>query len=108
MCGIAGYSSDRGIDRVDRILAMVRILSRRGPDDEGLALFDPPSGQTAILATAETARGVEEVALGSSTTYARQAGPGYQFEHRIALGHRRFSIIDPTPAGHQPFWSHDG
>jgi hypothetical protein len=39
--------------------------------------------------------------------------PGRRRRHRaafergvcagLALGHRRFSIIDPTPAGHQPF-----
>src|SRR4051794_1315612 len=27
---------------------------------------------------------------------------------RVALGHRRLSIIDPTPAGHQPFVGEDG
>jgi asparagine synthase (glutamine-hydrolysing) len=25
--------------------------------------------------------------------------------HRLALGFRRFSIVDPSPAGHQPFWT---
>ena len=26
---------------------------------------------------------------------------------KVGFGHRRLSILDPTPAGHQPFFSHD-
>ena len=28
--------------------------------------------------------------------------------HGVALGHRRLSIVDLSPAGHQPMSSHDG
>ena len=38
----------------------------------------------------------------------RTAEDAVRFAHGIGLGHRRFSIIDPTPAAHQPFWSDDG
>ena len=29
-------------------------------------------------------------------------------EHRVALGHRRLSIVDLSPAGHQPMGNEDG
>jgi asparagine synthase (glutamine-hydrolysing) len=29
------------------------------------------------------------------------------FRHHLALGHRRYSIIDLSPSGHQPYWSDD-
>ena len=35
------------------------------------------------------------------------AGSYYDVEASVALGHRRLSIIDLSPAGRQPFWSAD-
>ena len=92
---------------------MVRPLARRGPDDQGLALFDPEAGCAAALLTAGSVIG----ATAGPPSPAREsvvcpAGPvgehDLRFDHRIAMGHTRFSIIDPSPSGHQPFWSHDG
>ena len=81
MCGIAGYvRPSRGDASSDRVMAMVHAQRTRGPDGEGYALFDP--------ATAQTANGRE-------------------MPHTIALAHGRFAIVDPTPAGRQPFWSDD-
>ena len=33
---------------------------------------------------------------------------GHYIKGNVALGHRRLAIIDLTPAGHQPMFSHDG
>lgn len=92
MCGIAGYSLDRE-QRLpaERLLAMCRAMAHRGPDDEGFSFIS---------------RGRIEHAI-----FDAQAGTRVQTQgpvHDYALGHRRFSIIDPTPEGHQPFWSDDG
>ena len=34
-------------------------------------------------------------------------GEGHWIEENIGLGHRRLSIIDPSPAGHQPMVTSD-
>ncbi len=64
MCGIAGYSGlgDRGT-----LEHMTRVLSHRGPDDEGYYIHD-----------------------------------------NVGFGHRRLSIIDLSPLGHQPMSNEDG
>ena len=101
MCGISGYSSYTGsIASAREIEAMTRALEHRGPDDEGIALIDPESGRAFDLRTRDTAQGV------ALATPERRGGGGPK-PHRIALGHRRFSIVDLSPAGHQPFWTAD-
>jgi len=63
---------------------MVRELRHRGPDDQGVMLVDRGSGR------------VTDLSAGAS---------GPDMPHDVALGQCRFSIVDPSPAGHQPFWS---
>ncbi len=85
MCGIAGVLdfSGQGVN-LDRIERMTRLLSHRGPDDQGLAFFDI-TGKCAW-------QGKELV--------ADLPRPD------LALGHRRLSIIDLTDMGHQPMACH--
>lgn len=100
MCGITGYFSiDRDVASDDVIRRMTRAVSHRGPDDEGIVLLNTAAGLVRNLRTDATAPGVVDVV---------PAGDGTAFPHRIALGHRRFSIIDLSPNAHQPFWSTDG
>lgn len=96
MCGIAGYALPNSqIEGPDLILRMTRLLARRGPDDEGITLIRPATSTSLDLATSSTATGVMNCeALGRAT----------QMPHGIAFGHRRFTIVDLTPGGHQPFW----
>ena len=109
MCGIAGYvmSARRATTDVETILAMTRSLARRGPDDEGIALFHPEAETAATVTTSESARGAW---IGPQSIASRRVVPlelaedraKCHFDHRVAIGHRRFSIIDPTPAAHHP------
>jgi len=81
MCGIAGIigvSPQRSLQ--DSLRAMTSIAAHRGPDDEGMALFGP-DGAWSVGKDAQT----------------ESAGPWI-----AGLGHRRLSIIDLSPAGHQP------
>jgi asparagine synthase (glutamine-hydrolysing) len=125
MCGISGYAYPVGtvLRDTDLLLRMVRQLARRGPDDEGLALFAPEDHRALALRTSQSAEGARvgppsngrtaetrvPVRSGVTVGATNAIGEGDPcLLHRIAFGHRRFSIIDPTPAGHQPFWSADG
>ena len=88
---------------------MTRSLAQRGPDDEGIALFHPEVGTAAAITTSESAPGacIATHPTGRCDVTRLEDRGECRFEHRVALGHRRFSIIDPSPAGHQPFWSRD-
>lgn len=54
---------------------------------------------------------VPEDTIKSMTDSLHHRGPddeGYHFDRGIALGHRRLSIIDLSPAGHQPMCNENG
>ena len=77
---------------------MTRIISHRGPDDEGLA-FLMPDGGIEVAGTEQTAA--------ATLAHASPYCPGKISERPgvravFALGHRRLSIIDCSAAGHQP------
>src|ERR1051325_11280752 len=80
MCGIAGLISTTP---ETRIAAMLTSIEHRGRDDEGVWTSEPIN------------RGGQRPPLND--------GHGT----RVCFGHRRLSIIDTSPAGHQPMLSHD-
>jgi asparagine synthase (glutamine-hydrolysing) len=92
MCGIFAFI-DLGGDGFDPELMnrMSRSIAHRGPDDEGLAVFeiDGPRRMWESPSTEDTTelRGIPRV---------------------LVLGHRRLSIIDLTASGHQPMCNEDG
>lgn len=91
MCGIAGYSLARAeLRSALDLLSMCQLMRHRGPDDQGVAFIN-------------TSGDAVDDALREDLAFM----PGDRIWHDIALGHRRFSIIDPAPEGHQPFWSDD-
>ena len=98
MCAIFGLVSQREI-RPAWLAEMSRILRHRGPDDEGFALFDG-QGHGVYPGGHDTPAKV----FASETAYAPRGRLG---EHsaanwRVALGHRRLSILDLSAQGHQP------
>lgn len=72
---------------------MIRALGHRGPDDAGLVLCQR-NGATVSAAMRES-----DVLTRS---WLPDADGHLAQEWSCVLGHRRLSIIDPTPAGHQP------
>ena len=99
MCGIAGYFLiSRYADGFEAVLRMTRAIAHRGPDDEGVTLINPDTGGACDLLTDASADGAER---------QQPLRADVIRHHRIAFGHRRFSIVDLSPGGHQPFWSTD-
>ena len=97
MCGIAGYyvlqTHPPDSSRLRRSLQAMR---HRGPDDEGITLIDPERDVHQDLLTENSAR-----SLRGHDRFCEAK----EIQHRIGIGHRRFSIVDISSAGHQPFWS---
>jgi asparagine synthase (glutamine-hydrolysing) len=76
---------------------MSRILRHRGPDDEGFLLWN---GTANVRAGEDTPADV----LNSDVRYTpvERLDPTTSRHGGVALGHRRLSIIDLSPRGHQP------
>ena len=86
MCGIAGileYATDTA-DREAPLARMRRALRHRGPDDEGIFISEAGGQRSEV-------RGQRS-----------EGGPGCGFVHT------RLSILDLSPAGHQPMSTPDG
>src|SRR5215468_7872720 len=85
MCAIVGLlASQRAGTR--HIQRMAQLMSHRGPDDQGF-LFRDSTGIHSCLANND-----------DSHPLATLDYP----EAWLALGHRRLSILDLSPLGHQP------
>lgn len=98
MCGIAGYVRNRVETRaLGPLVHTLRAIGHRGPDDEGLTVINRQARSYRDFATDQSASG---------TGYDR-LDPGHAMDHDVALGHRRFSIVDLSIAGHQPLWTPD-
>ena len=98
MCGIAGYySHESKVDSAVDLIRMTRALRHRGPDDEGFVLINTDEGKQLNASGRE------------SDPHIRDRLPlldnrAEGFLHNLALSHRRYSIIDLSPSGHQPMW----
>lgn len=103
MCGICGILSIAGEDRlISGITKMNSLLRHRGPDDEGYLVADAYSNMS--LSGDDTPVSV----LKSKLPYAPvKSLAEHSSQPFLALGHRRLSIIDITPSGHQPMCSFD-
>jgi asparagine synthase (glutamine-hydrolysing) len=85
MCGIAGWISSRPLPTIlDTVRDWGKTLEHRGPDDIGVLSWN---GETSRL-------GRDSSVINEST--------------RIALWHRRLSILDLSPTGWQPMANADG
>ena len=101
MCGIAGMIDLGGRPIEAGLLrAMTDTIRHRGPDDEGYVLIDQASGRSQSYAGRDSPDSV-------AAAYPAFEPPHITHDGNIGLAHRRFSIIDLTAAGHQPFYAED-
>ncbi|MBN1129763.1 MAG: asparagine synthase (glutamine-hydrolyzing) [Chitinispirillaceae bacterium] len=102
MCGIAGIVDYGGRPVEPALLrAMAGTIAHRGPDDEGYLLVAPQHGKTLAFSGPAS-----DPAVTATLPDIATAAPHKGF--CVGLAHRRFSIIDLTIAGHQPFVSPHG
>jgi len=98
MCGICGILSFDPQPIARDLHAMNRKLHHRGPDDEGYFLWN--SAQR-IFCHGD----ISTVSAKNSQPHIRTSA---ERASTLGFAHTRFSIIDLTDAGHQPFASDDG
>jgi len=100
MCGIAGIIDfDHRPIEPSLLLAMNQAIAHRGPDDEGYVLIDRSISRSWEFA------GSASIAAARARLPLLSHGPRSSAD--IALSHRRFSIIDLSDAGHQPFFDQE-
>ena len=104
MCGIAALFSTDPRPLGDLVQSMTTAVRHRGPDGEGFAIFSARGLATTALGGADTPVGTYDARIAYAPI--RDAKP--VSDAVAALGHRRLSIIDLTPAGHQPMSTADG
>ncbi|MBF0529964.1 MAG: asparagine synthetase B, partial [Deltaproteobacteria bacterium] len=85
---------------------MLHAIRHRGPDDEGLIFISDSSPGCQVFGGQDTPAAVYEAPLPYAPRKALQQD--HQVAAHLALGHRRLSILDLTPTGHQPMTTTDG
>lgn len=101
MCGIAGYidindgALDPGI-----LVRMNRAIRHRGTDDEGYVFIDRVNDRRVSVCG-------EDSPFDVKNSHPKVSDTEIPLPVNIGLAHRRFSIIDLTSGGHQPFFSSD-
>jgi asparagine synthase (glutamine-hydrolysing) len=85
---------------------MTDLIRHRGPDDEGFILFKDLSAPPLICGGVDSPR----EAYQSSVMYAPKERLSDEIDYpaELAMGHRRLSIVDLSPLGHQPMSLADG
>lgn len=99
MCGITGIIDFDESGKPEEILQMNNLIKHRGPDDEGYFLFNKKGDK--VLCSGNDS--IDEV----KQTQINVLEKSHQ-QFSVLLGHRRFSIIDPSFLGHQPFIEAEG
>lgn len=95
MCGIAGILNFKESVSPGHISGMADILRHRGPDDEGYLAVDLKGNVACPL-------------IGNDSTVEGPHINRFSRPAHMLLAHRRLSIIDPSPAGHQPMSNREG
>lgn len=102
MCGIAGLITWKDRNILKWIKPMTHLIRHRGPDDEGYAFFSLDSTKNPSIFGGNDS---PQALFSSPFPYAPkdifQENPDIS-DAAIAFGHRRLSIIDLSPSGHQP------
>lgn len=103
MCGISGIISFVPLP-LGSLHLMTDCIRHRGPDDEGFVLFPCLDGQADPRGGPDTPDDV----LRAELLYSPISNGAREGLFHFGLGHRRLSILDLSPLGHQPMCTQDG
>ncbi|MFO0322849.1 MAG: asparagine synthase (glutamine-hydrolyzing) [Bacteroidota bacterium] len=92
MCGIAGIINHGGVS-TEKLYHMSKVLKHRGPDDEGFCLLSHSQPSKYF-------KGDDTISELSQVPHIIDSSNVKSYE--IGLVHRRLSILDLSPSGHQP------
>jgi asparagine synthase (glutamine-hydrolysing) len=94
MCGIAGILDRTALLNPTSIKNILGVLKHRGPDDEGYLAINTFQNNYFHLS-------------GADSKVSNPRIEEFNREVNLLLGIRRLSILDISPAGHQPMSNHD-
>jgi asparagine synthase (glutamine-hydrolysing) len=106
MCGIAALIAHSPKELGALIGAMTTVIRHRGPDDEGVVLFDAADLAPSAFGGPDTPDGV--YASKHRFSPARPLNNIQKQSSFAAIGSRRLAIVDLSASGHQPMSDPEG
>lgn len=103
MCGISGLISPTRVD-LAALNRMTNLIRHRGPDDEGYVIFN--NDKAVCLSGKDTHPDITKASIPHGPIRTLEAWNDWK--PSIGFGHRRLSIVDLSPVGHQPMSYQNG